>query len=179
MSSTPNPPDPTPVPEPTPPPSATPPPPLDPAPASGAEAPPPPPAELSGFAKFMNRTPSPVIASTKDERLWATLIHLSGILGCVTAVIHIPGGNLLLPLILWLVKRNGSAFVDDQGKEAVNFQIVATIAALVGIVLMFVCIGFILMPLLGLYVIGISIYAAIKANDGVAFRHPLTFRLIK
>jgi uncharacterized protein len=155
------------------------PPPPEPAAIPPLSGEPPPTAPAGGLAGFMARTPSPQIPSTKDERLWATLIHLSGILGCVTTVVHVPGGNLLLPLILWLIKRDGSAFINDQGKEAVNFQITATIALIIGIVLIFMCIGVIILPLVGLYILVISIYAAIKANEGVAFRHPLTLRLIK
>ncbi len=116
--------------------------------------------------------------------MFATIIHLSGIIGISTALMHIPGlrmhipgVNLLLPLILWLAKREGAPFIDDQGKEVVNFQILATIALVVTQFLF--CIGWVLGPIIGLYVLVISIYGAIKANDGVAFRHPLTLRLIK
>ena len=189
MDSPPTPPDPTPNP------SAGSGPPPPPVPPSGVTPPPPPPSEATPppppapgphdpVSDFLNKTPTPTIPSTKEERLFATIIHLSGIVGVSTAFVHIPGLsmhipgiNLILPLILWLAKRDGAPFIDDQGKEVVNFQILATIALVVTQFLF--CIGWVLGPIIGLYVLVISIYAAIKANDGIAFRHPLTLRLIK
>jgi len=56
--------------------------------------------------------------TTKDDRTWAMLCHLSGLAGYV-----VPFGNIFGPLIIWLIKRDQSWFVDDQGKEALNFQI--------------------------------------------------------
>jgi uncharacterized Tic20 family protein len=132
--------------------------------ASGETVPPPMPGE-------------PGALPSKDERMWAMLIHLSGIVGSCFAVALIPG-NLLLPLILWLVKRDGAPFVDDQGKEAVNFQITITIAGVVFFLLTFVCIGFPLLIALGIYALVVEIIAAIKSNEGVRYRYPLTLRLI-
>lgn len=109
--------------------------------------------------------------------MWAMLIHLSPILGSVLFSMGIPGGNILLPLILWLIKREGAPFVDDQGKEVMNFQITMTI---VGAVLFaIVCVGWALLPALAIYALVLGIYAAVKANDGVLFRYPLTLRLVK
>jgi uncharacterized protein len=114
---------------------------------------------------------------SREDRLWATFIHLSSIIGSSSWALGIPGGNLLLPLILWLVKRDGAPFVDDQGKEALNFQITMTIA---GIGLLFiVCVGWALLPALGVFSLVASIVAAIKANEGLAYRYPLTLRLVK
>ena len=110
--------------------------------------------------------------------MWAMLIHLSGIVGGALAAAGIPG-NLLLPLILWLVKREGAPFIDDQGKEAVNFQITVTIAGVICFLLTFVCIGFFLLIALAVFVLIVEIIAAVKSNDGVAYRYPVTFRFIK
>ena len=109
--------------------------------------------------------------------MWAMLIHLSGIVGACFAAAMIPG-NLLLPLIMWLIKRDESAFIDDQGKEAVNFQITVTIAGVVFFLLTFVCIGIPLLIALGVYALVVQIIAAIKSNDGIAYRYPLTYRFI-
>ena len=68
--------------------------------------------------------------SESDERLWAMLAHLGGIvLGFVA------------PLVVWLVYRERSAFLDDQGKEALNFQIAVTIGYVVGGILLAIFIG--------------------------------------
>lgn len=114
---------------------------------------------------------------SKDERLWALLIHLSPILGAVSFSLGVPGGNILLPLILWLIKRDGAPFVEDQGKEVLNFQITITI---VGAVLFaIICIGWTLIPVLGIYAFVLAIIGGVKANEGVVFRYPATLRLIK
>ncbi len=127
---------------------------------------------------FAMRAAAPLLPSTKDERLWATFIHLGGVVGGWSTAFGIPGGNILVPLVLWLIKREGSAFLDDQGKEAVNFQITVTLAALVCFVLFFFCVGIPLMIALGIYALVIGILGAIKANEGVAYRYPATLRLL-
>lgn len=114
---------------------------------------------------------------SKDERMWAMLIHLSGLVGGWFALAMIPG-NLLLPLILWLIKRDGAPFVDDQGKEAVNFQITVTLAGVVFFILAHACIGIPLLFALAIYAFVVEVLAAIKANEGVRYRYPLTIRLI-
>ena len=80
------------------------------------------------------------------------------------------------PLIIWVMKKDESPFVNDQGKEALNFQITTAIAT----VLCFF--GFCIAPLLILAVnivrIVFSIIATIKANQGIPYRYPVTLRLI-
>jgi uncharacterized Tic20 family protein len=116
------------------------------------------------------------VSTTRPEaRTWMVLCHASALAGCfLPAVAHIIG-----PLIIWLLKK-------DQGKESLNFQISMLIyTALLGVVffiLMWVLIGFLLLPLFGvLYLLDIVlvIVASIKASEGKMYRYPLTIRLIK
>ena len=109
-----------------------------------------------------------------ESRQWGLFAHLSALIGIV-----IPFGNLLGPLIVWQVKKAEMPFVDDQGKEALNFQIAVTIALLICIVLSFVLIGLLLMPVVGSAALVFTIIGGIKANEGVAYRYPFTLRLIK
>jgi len=81
--------------------------------------------------------------------------------------------------VIWLVQKDKMAFVDDQGKEALNFQITVFGAAVISFFLMFILIGFLLIFVVGLGALVLTIIAAIKANEGVAYRYPLTIRLIK
>lgn len=111
---------------------------------------------------------------SQDQRQFAMFTHLSALCGII-----IPFGNLIGPLIMWQIKKNEMPFVDDQGKEAVNFQITVTIAMLICFVLMFVVIGLLLLPLVGLAALIFTIIAGIKANEGTAYRYPATIRLIK
>jgi uncharacterized Tic20 family protein len=127
--------------------------------------------------------PAPVSTSvapnaiSKDERTWAMIAHLSAFAMYFTAVGHIIG-----PLVIWLSKRDGNPFVDDQAKEALNFQISWTIYLVANIALFFTIIGAVVaIPvffILPVFHIVCMIIAAIKANDGFAYRYPLTLRFL-
>ncbi len=120
--------------------------------------------------------PQPFKASgPQDERMWAMLCHLTTLSGMV-----IPFGNIIGPLVIWLIKREVYGLVNDQGKEALNFQITMTLGGLLCIPLFFVCgIGIAVLVLLSLFDIVFTIIAAIKANEGVCYRYPLCIRFIK
>ncbi len=108
-----------------------------------------------------------------EERTWALFAHLSALIGFV-----IPFGNLIGPLIVWQVKKNEMPFVDEQGKEALNFQITVTLAAIVCFILMFVLIGVFLIFVVGIAALVLTIIAGIKANNGEHYQYPLTWRII-
>ena len=110
----------------------------------------------------------------KDARTWALICHLSALAGYV-----IPFGNILGPLVVWMVKKDSHAFVDEQGKEAVNFQITVTLAVVVSVILIFVLIGFFLLAIVAVYALVMMIIAAMKVNEGENYRYPYTLRLIK
>ena len=112
---------------------------------------------------------------TKDERTWAMLCHFSTLL----IFLGIPFSNILAPLIIWLIKKEEMPFLNDQGKEVVNFQITMTICLLVSALFCIILIG---IPfLIGLLIFNfiITIIAAISANDGTLYRYPFNMRLIK
>ena len=113
----------------------------------------------------------------KDARLWGMFAHLAALTGFFTAGI----GFVVGPLVIWLIKKDEYPFVDDQGKEAVNFQITMLIYSAIAFVLAFLCIGFILLPAVGIVDVVFTIIATIKANDGVRYRYPkgLIYRFIK
>ncbi len=110
---------------------------------------------------------------TKDERMWAMLCHLLALAGYI-----IPFGNVIGPLVVWLIKKEESEFVNDQGKEAVNFQISMTIYIIISAFLAIILIGIPLLIGLAIFDLIMIIVAAIKANDGVKYRYPLTIRLV-
>lgn len=113
-------------------------------------------------------------ATSKQQCLWAALAHLSAL-----ASYLIPFGNFAGPLIVWWLKKDAMPFVDDQGKEALNFQITLLIIAAVVAVTLCTPIGFVLAPLLAVYAVVMSIIAGVKASQGIVFRYPLTLRLVK
>lgn len=112
---------------------------------------------------------------TKDDRTWALLCHLSGL----AVFTGIPFANIIAPLIVWMIKKDQSWFVNDQGKEALNFQISLTIYVIIAVVLVFLLIGIPLLFVLGIGGVILMVMAAVKANEGVTYRYPLTVRFIK
>ncbi|HEX9583515.1 MAG TPA: DUF4870 domain-containing protein [Gammaproteobacteria bacterium] len=109
-----------------------------------------------------------------EERQWGMFAHLAALAGFI-----IPFGNLIGPLIVWQMKKQEMPFVDDQGKEALNFQITVSIAVLLCFLLMLIVIGALLLLVVGLAALVFTIIAAVKANGGENYRYPLTLRLIK
>ena len=123
----------------------------------------------------MNEPDPAADVPTQDEKTWGMLAHLTAFSGFL-----IPLGSVLGPLIVWLVKRDESAFVADQGKEALNFNISVLLAACVCAALVWVLlIGVLLGVVLFLYWLAMTIIAAIKASEGIRYRHPFTLRLIQ
>lgn len=129
---------------------------------------PPPPPPPPSHMPYASQTTDP------SERTFAMLCHLIALVG-----LAIPLGNIIGPLIIWLVKKEQCPFVDDQGKESLNFQMSLLIYALVCVPLCFIVIGFILLPLLGLFWLVMTIIAGIKANNGERYRYPLTIRFLQ
>ncbi len=100
--------------------------------------------------------------------------HLATLVGII-----IPFGTLLGPLVVWLIKKDTMPFVDDQGKEALNFNITVFIALVVSGILTLVLIGLLLLVVVGIAWLVLTIMAAMAANKGEAYRYPFTLRLIK
>ena len=100
--------------------------------------------------------------------------HLSG-LAILTSM---PCASIVAPLLVWLIKKEEMPFVDDQGKEAVNFQISVLLYLIVSMVLCLVFIGIVLFFAVIIFDIVVVIIAAVKANSGEAYRYPLCIRFI-
>lgn len=109
----------------------------------------------------------------RDIRMWAMFCHLAALAGYL-----IPFGNIIGPLIVWQVKKEDSPFIDEHGREAVNFQICCTIYLLVAAMSIVVVVGFAVVPLVIVFQIALTIVAAIKANSGESFRYPFIFRVV-
>lgn len=105
---------------------------------------------------------------SKDARTMAMLAHLLGIVL-----------GFLGPLIIWLIKKDEEPFVDDQGKEALNFQITVLIGLFASGILTFICVGFFTGLAIVIANLVLCIMAGMKANEGVTYRYPFTLRLIK
>ncbi len=108
----------------------------------------------------------PVPESTKEERTSAMLCHLLGLV------------SVIGPLVLWLIKKDESPLVDDQGKESVNFQITVLIAYFVAGLTCFLGVGVVLVPVISIGNLVLIIIAAVRANEGERYRYPICLRLI-
>jgi len=120
-----------------------------------------------------------------EQRQWAMFAHLSAIAGAILTSGIGGWGTFLGPLIIWLVKKDTMPFVEDQAKEALNYNITVAIVFVALWVLVFVTLGIgFLLAIPAWVIIGVAwlvftIIAAIKANDGVAYRYPFSWRLVK
>jgi len=108
-----------------------------------------------------------------DERMWAMFCHLSTLAGYV-----MPFGNIVGPLVVWMIKKDEYPLVDDQGKEALNFQISITIWMIISLLLCFLLVGIPILIGLGIFDLIVTIIAAVQANSGNYYRYPLTIRFI-
>jgi len=111
----------------------------------------------------------------KNIRTSAMLCHILALVGLLGNGI----GFLLAPLIYWTIKKDEDPFVNDHGKESVNFQLTMLILMLISGLLSLVVIGFIFLAVFGLMMIIFPIIAGLKANDGETYRYPMTYRFIK
>lgn len=149
------------------------PPPYDPS-SSTNDAPPP---TGGGFGGLPTAAPSGTVGLGQgklpeaDEKMMSMLAH---ILGAVT--------SFLGPLVIWLIKKDESPFVNDQGKEALNFQITIVIGYVVAMILSFIpfvgCVTMLLVPALGITSLVFGILGGLDANKGNAYRYPFALRLI-
>ncbi|HWB12557.1 MAG TPA: DUF4870 domain-containing protein [Pirellulales bacterium] len=118
--------------------------------------------------------PASVSTADRDARMWGMLCHLSALSMYVSGI-----GFIVGPLIVWLVKKDDHPFIDDQGKESLNFEISILIYYIVSTIAIFCVIGIPLLVILHFFHIVMIIVAAVRANGGETYRYPLTIRLIK
>ena len=116
----------------------------------------------------------PSLRDLNDEKTWAMFCHLGALAGGV-----VPLGNILGPLVVWLAKRDEFPLVDDQGKEALNFQISLLIYMLPCLPLALIGIGILLIVGLAIFGLVQTIMAAMKAYEGVPYRYPISIRFLK
>ena len=115
----------------------------------------------------------PPTEASKDEKNLALLCHLLTFTGYI-----IPFGNILGPLIIFLIKKDQSPFIRQHAVEALNFQISLTIYAIISALLIFVLVGFLMIVAVAIVGVVFTIIAAISASEGKIYRYPLTIRMV-
>ncbi len=129
--------------------------------------------------------PEPPAGPSPEERQWAMFAHLSALLGGLLTSAVGGWGTFIGPLVIWLIKKDTMPFVNDQGREALNFNITVAIACIGLVLLSIITFGvglLIAVPawiIIGIGWLVLTIIAAIKANEGVSYRYPVNWRVIK
>lgn len=111
----------------------------------------------------------------REARQWAMFCHLAALAWFLVPLV----GNVVGPLIVWQLKKDSDPFIDEQGREALNFQITVSLALMVCGILMWILIGFPLMLLVCVTALVLTLIAAVKANNGEHYRYPFCWRLLK
>ncbi len=111
---------------------------------------------------------------SNEEKTWATFCHLGAFSGY-----FFPFAHIIVPLVLWLIKKDEMPLVDDQGKESLNFQISLTLYYILSTILIIALIGVVLLIGLSIFNLIVVIIASVKANKGEKYRYPLCIRFIR
>ena len=126
----------------------------------------------------MNGPPDPLAPATgalpgSNERSYAMLVQLSGFLSYLLGPLA-----LIVTLALWLARREESTFINDHGREAMNYNISMWLYATIAGMLTLVLVGCVILPALIVFDIVVVIMAAVAANSGRYYRYPITIRFI-
>jgi|SRR5690554_1895441 len=105
---------------------------------------------------------------TNEEKNFAIIAHAGGLLfGFIPA------------LIIWLMKKDTSAYIERESKKALNFQITITIAMIISYILVIVVIGLLLIPIIWVVNVIFCILSAIKTANGESYKYPFSINLVK
>jgi uncharacterized Tic20 family protein len=110
---------------------------------------------------------------SSSVRNWAMLTHLTSLIGLFTGFFFVG------PLFVWLLKKDEHPFIDEQGKESLNFQISMLIYEVVAALLLCVLVGFVVLPVLLVVHVVLVIIASMKVSAGEDYRYPLTIRFLR
>ena len=119
-------------------------------------------------------TAAPQADHDKNARNLAVLCHLFGLLGLM-----VPPCNVIGPLLIWLLKKEEHPFIEDQGREALNFQITFTIALMASVFLVLVYVGVLLLAILGIVDLILIIMASSAASRGEHYRYPFSIKFLQ
>ncbi|MBN1900570.1 DUF4870 domain-containing protein [Candidatus Sumerlaeota bacterium] len=113
----------------------------------------------------------PVVNASLNVNQWCMFIHLSQLLGFIFLV-----AGLVVPIILWQIKKNESPLIDRHGRIVTNWIITELILGFVFFLLSFIIIGIPLLIALSIAGIAFSIIGGIRANNGEVWVYPFSFK---
>lgn len=111
---------------------------------------------------------------SQDEKNWGMFCHVAVFAGCI-----VPLGNIIGPLVIWLMKKDQYGFVDYNARQAMNFQITLLIAMLAGLLLSFVMIGILMMIGFGIFALVATIKAIVASSRGEYYSYPCSIQFIR
>ena len=111
---------------------------------------------------------------SETERNCAMLCHLSAFAGY-----FFPFGGIIGPLICWLTRKDESQWVDQNGKQSMNFQLSILLYMVLAIPLCFILIGIPIVIFLGFLEVICIIIASVKAAKGEEFKYPISIPFIQ
>ncbi len=111
----------------------------------------------------------------KQARQWAMAAHLSAL----SLFIGIPFGNILGPLVIWLLKKDDHALIDKTGKESLNFQLSMLVYSICAGILVLIFIGVLLLIAVAVVDVVLVIIASVKVSNGEDYSYPITIQFIK
>jgi uncharacterized protein len=114
------------------------------------------------------------IVTEQNEKQWGMITHLAAL----SIFAGIPFGNIIGPLVIYLIKKDDFEFVADQGKEVLNFQITWTLIFIVSAILIFSGIGIFMLVGFGIAWLVLVIFGIIAGSNGQYHRYPLTIKFI-
>jgi len=115
------------------------------------------------------------IIDDPNERQWGMLVHIAAMALFILPV----AGNIIGPLIIYLMKKDEYEFVAEQGKEVLNFQITWSIIFFISIILIFVGIGILMLVGFGIAWLVLVIVASVSASNGTPYKYPFTIRFLQ
>lgn len=114
------------------------------------------------------------LVTDPNERMWGMLTHLLAF----STFVGIPLGNVVGPLIIYLIKKDEYEFVAQEGKEVLNFQITWSIIFIISTVLIIVGIGILMLIGFGIAWLVLVILGSVAANNGESYKYPLTIKFL-
>lgn len=110
--------------------------------------------------------------SERNSVNWGMVCHLSAL----ALYIGIPFGNVLGPLVIWFLKKDSDPTVNEQGREILNFNLSFSVYMLLAGLLIFIFIGYVVLPLVVVTHVILVIRATLMANKGAPVQYPMTLR---
>ncbi len=111
---------------------------------------------------------------SERERAWVAAMHATSLLGFL-----IPLGNVIAPLVLWLIARRTSPFVDEQGREALNFNLSIALYAVIAGILILLPVGLVILIATAGMLLVLPIVATVQGARGQEFHYPAAIGFIR